>query len=149
MLKFLLSAATALLACNALVSTAEARGCGGGYSQSYARQSYARPKPNYFARRQAIAAARAEAKAEAAAKAQAAAKVRAVALRRAAEATIKLAKAETPEPKTDASAPEVKPESKKVEAVTAEPAEVAAAAETKLCRKFSAATGGLVETACE
>lgn len=153
--RILLSAVTAFIALSAVVPAANAGGCGGGggyYGQSYARQSYARPKPNYYARRQAIAAAqaeaRAEARAEAAAKAQAAAKARAVAQRREAAAKIRLAKADAVEPKND-EAPSETVIAEKSEAAAPQTTGDAAGVEAKVCRKFSAATGGLIETACE
>jgi hypothetical protein len=137
-LKISLALAAALIAGSAFVTTAEAGGChhgfgGGFFHQSYASQSYASSEASLYAKRRAIARARAEAKAQA----QAAAKARLLAASRAA-AKINVAKVETPALKTaDATTPVLKK------------ADLETASTTPICRKFSAAVGGLVETACE
>ena len=130
MLKISLALAAALIAGSAFVTTAKA-GCHGGFGggyfhQSYARQSYASSKSSRYAKRRAIAEARARAKA------------RQLVAQRAAAAKINVAKVETPARKTaDATTPALKK------------ANLESASTTPICRKFSAAVGGLVETACE
>lgn len=145
MTKFLSVLAAALLASAAVVTVAEA-GCDGGYGGGYSYSSYSSGSSNLYARRQA-------AKARAYAKVAAATKARALAAKRETEAS-SVAKAPTAEPvktaaltpttatvATDAAKTSIPPEVKKVEAASP-PAK-------KICKKFSAAVGGLVETACE
>jgi len=136
-LKISFALAAALIAGSAFVTTAEAGGChrgfGGGFlMQSLARQSYAENQQRLYQKHRAIARARAEAKA------------RQIAAQRAAAAKINVAKVETAPVKV-ADATVIT--SKKSDLETSGTAEVASA--TPVCRKFSAAVGGLVETACE
>ena len=169
MTKISLALAAALIG-SALVSTAEARGCGGGYSGfggGYSR-SYQSSPSNLYARRQAVAQAHAKAKA------QAAARARQIAAKRDAAASVNVAKADpatteaaptivipdtptvvkaetaaTPAPLTTAA---LTPETD-VKAEVAKPIQVKKAEavnpDKKICRKFSAAINGLVEVACE
>ena len=125
MLKISLALVAALIAGSAFVTTAKA-GCHGGYGGGYVHQSYASSEASLHARRRAIAEARARARA------------RQLAAQRAAAAKINVAKVETPARKTaDATTPALKK------------ANLESASTTPICRKFSAAVGGLVETACE
>ena len=136
MLKISLALAAALVAGSAFVTTAEAGGChhgfGGGFShQSFASQSYADNDERLYQKRRAIARARADAKA------------RQLAAQRAPASTISVAKVDKPAVKI---ANATVSTSKKSDLETSG-AVVASA--TPVCRKFSAAVGGLVETACE
>ena len=145
MLKLSLTLTASLLAYSAFVTTARAGGChhdfGGGYvRQSHASQSYGNPSPNYYARRKAIADARARANA------QAMEKARLLAAKRSAAAKIDVANAETTAPKSDDAATATV---KKLEVEKSAPTVVETASATPVCRKFSATVGGLVETACE
>jgi hypothetical protein len=124
-LKISLALAAALIAGSAFVTTAKA-GCHGGFGGGYFHQSYASSKASRYAKRRAIAEARTRAKA------------RQLVTQRAAAAKINVAKVETPARKTaDATTPALKK------------ANLESAATTPICRKFSAAVGSLVETACE
>ncbi len=166
MSKISLALAAALLAGGGLVTTAEARGCG-GYGGGFYSQSYSSPSYNGAARRQAIARA----------KAQQAAKARALAAREE-KKPLKVAKIETSStatavapaivvPGTPAKADVAQAKSQITTAaltptngtvkaavndtdkqVVIKKADAAADAK-QICRKFSAATGGLVEVACE
>jgi hypothetical protein len=132
-LKISLALAAALIAGSAFVTTAEAGGChhgfGGGFLRhAFARQSFADNQERLYEKRRAIARARAETKA------------RQLAAQRAVASKIDVAKVETAPAK-------VADATKKGNLATPGTAVVAAA--TPVCRKFSAAVGGLVETACE
>ena len=135
MLKISAAIAAALVAGSVFVTTAEAGGChhgfGGGFFRHALAQSHAK-KAKLFEKRRAIARARA------------AEKARLLAAQRAAASKVAVAKVESaPAKVADATVST----SKKSDLDTTGTAVVASAA--PVCRKFSAAVGGLVETACE
>ena len=144
MLRIFLVFSAALIAGSSLVTSAEAGGChhgfdGGYFRQSYSSQSYANPAPNYYARRKAIAEARARAKAHAVEKA------RLLAARRSAAEKVEVAHESQPTQPVDAATPILKKADSEKSAALA----LNTAAAPQVCRKFSATVGGLIETACE
>jgi hypothetical protein len=163
MSKISLALAVALIGGSVLAPAAEA-GCGSGHGgYGYSSRSYSSSPSNLYARRKAVAQAQAKAKAQAAARSRALA-----AKRDAAAARINVAKAETSPvvaiPNTPVASKAPTTGAVTTAALTPTPIKVtldadksadrvstekAASAGKPICRKFSAAVGGLIEVPCE
>jgi hypothetical protein len=154
MSKFYLAIAVTTLAMSALASTADARGSGNFYSSyQYRMQGRQQQQPQYdesaqYEREKAYAIAKARAKELAAARERAAEHARLLALKQKSSKTE--AVAETPPPKGDAA---TQPALKKADLDSSAPATTpstdTAPPAAQTCRKYSAATGGLVDTPCQ